>query len=291
MNITLLRILDYLACGATFILPQHVISRIVYWLTRIETPVVKNTIIKLYTAAFRLNMSEAVETDPLAYPSMNALFTRALKPRVRPLPEDKTLLVSPADGVVSEFGSISNTLLLQAKGYRYSHDQLLGGYAELNRPFNDGLFATIYLSPKDYHRVHMPFTGRLTDMIYIPGRLHSVSLMTTRTIPEIFTKNERLVCLFDTDAGRLAVVLVGAINVAAIETVWAGLVTPPPGKSITLTHYDEPILLERGAELGRFNMGSTVVLLMEKGRFNWQTGLEPYSDIRMGEAMAAASKS
>ena len=289
MNITLRRILDYLACGVTFILPQHGVSRVVYWLTRIEIPAVKNTIIKLYTTAFRLNMSEAVETDPLAYPSMNALFTRALKPGVRPLPEDKTLLVSPADGVVSEFGSISNTLLLQAKGYHYSHDQLLGGHARLNRPFNDGLFTTIYLSPKDYHRVHMPFTGRLTDMIYIPGRLHSVSLMTTRTIPEIFTKNERLVCLFDTDAGRLAVVLVGAINVAAIETVWAGLVTPPPGESVTLTHYDEPIPLERGAELGRFNMGSTVVLLMEKGRFNWQAKLNPYSDIRMGEAMAALS--
>ncbi len=288
MNSTLRRAADLAACGFIYLLPQHRISRLIYWLTRIETPAVKNTIIRLYTAAFKLDMEEAVESNPLAYPSMNALFTRALKPDARPLPQDKQMLVSPADGVISEFGSISNTLLLQAKGHEYSHDQLLGGHAELSRPFNDGLFATVYLSPRDYHRVHMPFTGRLTDMIYVPGRLHSVSLLTTRTIPGIFTKNERLVCLFDTDAGRLAVVLVGAINVAAIETVWAGLVTPPPGKSVTHTHYDEPILLQRGAELGRFNMGSTVVMLMEKGRFEWQPTLSHYSDIKMGEALAIA---
>ncbi len=286
MNTTANPLLEKLATGILFCLPQHWISRIVFRLTRIETPAIKNAIIRLYTWMFKLNMAEAAEPDPLGYPTMNALFTRALKPEARPLPEDETILVSPADGVVSEFGSIDNTLLLQAKGHWYSHDLLLGGHAELSRPFNDGLFATVYLSPRDYHRVHMPFSGRLTEMIYIPGRLHSVSLMTTRNIPEIFTRNERVVCLFDTDAGRMAVVLVGAINVAAIETVWAGLITPPPGKEAVLTRYDEPIELKRGDELGRFNMGSTVVVLMEKEAFEWEPGLMRYSGVRMGEALA-----
>jgi len=279
-------LLEKLATGILFCLPQHWISRVVYRLVRIETPVVKNAIIRLYTTLFKLDMDEATEPDPLAYPTMNALFTRALKPGARPLPADEQLLVSPADGVVSEFGSIDNTLLLQAKGQWYSHDLLLGGHADLSRPFNDGLFATVYLSPRDYHRVHMPFSGRLTEMLYVPGRLHSVSLMTTRTIPQLFTRNERVVCLFDTEAGRMAVVLVGAINVAAIETVWAGLITPPPGKEAVLTRYDEPIELRRGDELGRFNMGSTVVVLMERGRFDWLPELTGHSTVKMGEPLA-----
>ncbi len=286
MKSQLIRLLELLATGLIFILPQHWISRLTYQLVRIETPAIKNAIIRLYTTLFKLNMSEAVEPDPLAYPSMNALFTRALRAEARPLPDDPDMLVSPADGVISEFGSIANTLMIQAKGHYYSHDLLLGSNAELSRPFNDGLFATIYLSPRDYHRFHMPFSGRLTDMIYIPGRLHSVSLMTTRTIPEIFTRNERVVCFFDTDAGRMAVVLVGAINVAAIETVWAGLITPPRGKEIHHTHYDESIELKRGEELGRFNMGSTVIVLLEGDRWEWLDGLETYSDIRMGEGLA-----
>jgi phosphatidylserine decarboxylase len=262
---------------------------VVYRLVRIETPAIKNAIIRLYTTLFKLNMNEAVEPDPFAYPTMNALFTRALRPEARPLPDDESQLVSPADGVISEFGAIDNTLLIQAKGQYYSHDLLLGGNPDLSRPFNDGLFATVYLSPRDYHRVHMPFTGRLTDMIHVPGRLHSVSLMTTRHIPELFSRNERVVCLFDTDAGRMAVVLVGAINVAAIETVWAGLITPPAGKEIRHTHYDQPIELQRGDELGRFNMGSTVIVLMEKDRFEWLDGLESYSAVKMGQGLAAIS--
>lgn len=286
MKHTLIRLLEQLATGLVFCLPQHGISRVVYRLTRIETPAIKNAIIRFYTTLFKLNMPEAVESDPFAYPSMNALFTRALRPEARPLPDAPDILVSPADGVISEFGKIDNTLMIQAKGHYYSHDLLLGGNAELSRPFNDGLFATVYLSPRDYHRFHMPFTGTLTDMIYIPGRLHSVSLMTTRTIPEIFTRNERVVCLFDTDAGRMAVVLVGAINVAAIETVWAGLITPPAGKEIRHTRYDDPIELKRGEELGRFNMGSTVIVLMEKGRFDWLDTVTHYSDVRMGQGLA-----
>ncbi len=286
MNTSLQRLLEQLATGIVFCLPQHWISRLVYRLMRIETPAVKNAIIRFYTTLFRLNMSEAVEPDPFAYPTMNALFTRALKAEARPLPDDDNILVSPADGVISEFGGIDNTLLLQAKGHHYSHDLLLGGIGKLSRPFNDGLFATVYLSPRDYHRVHMPFAGRLTDMIYVPGRLHSVSLMTTRTIPEIFTRNERVVCLFDTDAGRMAVVLVGAINVAAIETVWAGLITPPPGREMRHTRYEQPVELARGAELGRFNMGSTVIVLMEKDRFEWLDEISSYSAIRMGEGLA-----
>jgi len=209
-------------------------------------------------------MEEALEPSVSAYPSLNALFTRALRPEARPIATGHCL-ISPADGKISEFGRINHDTLLQAKGFYYDLKSLFGGYGDLALPFRNGNFATIYLSPRDYHRMHMPYTGLLTNMLYIPGRLFSVSPTTTKTTPRIFTRNERVVCLFDTDIGRLAVVFVGAINVAAIETVWDGLITPPRAKKTVHSHYTPHVFLERGMEMGRFNMGSTVIVLTEQG--------------------------
>ena len=280
-------LLEKLVTGLFYILPHHLISRTVLRLSHSEKRWLSRLLIGAYTRLFTLNMNEALEPSLSAYPSLNALFTRALAPDARPLAEPETMLVSPADGAISEIGHLDNDRLLQAKGYHYSLQALFAGHDELARPFIDGEFATISLSPRDYHRLHMPVAGRLTDMIYIPGRLFSVSPMTTRTIPRIFTRNERLVCLFDSDIGRLALIMVGAINVSAMETVWAGLVTPPPGKTPRLSRYAPPIALERGAEMGRFNMGSTIIVLTEKSRVDWLGDLTPGRSIRMGEGLGS----
>ncbi len=278
--------LEKLVTGLFYVLPHHLISRVVLRLSHSENRWLSRMLIRGYARLFRLDMNEALEPSLAAYPSLNALFTRALKPEARPLAEPETLMVSPADGAISELGHLQGDQLLQAKGYHYSLRTLFAEHRQLAEPFTDGEFATIYLSPRDYHRLHMPVTARLTDMIYVPGRLFSVSPMTTRTIPRIFTRNERLICLFDSDMGRLGLVMVGAINVSAMETVWAGLVTPPRGKSPRLTRYDPPITLPRGAEMGRFNMGSTIIVLAEKARVEWLPNLSPGRRIRMGEGLA-----
>ena len=277
-----LRWTDHLLNRVISLLPHHLVSRIVLQLTRSEMPLVRNSVIGVYTRLFKLNLEEALEPSLSSYRSMNALFTRALKPTARPIDPDPQSLVSPADGNISEFGNIQGQQLLQAKGYYYDLNKLLGGDNTLAAPFREGQFATIYLSPRDYHRVHMPLTGTLTDMIYIPGRLFSVSPKTTRMVPEIFTRNERVACLFDTTFGRMAVILVGAINVAAIETVWAGLVTPPRHQQVVHTHYTDNITLQKGAEMGRFNMGSTAIVLIEGRNLDMDTALEPGQKMQMG---------
>ncbi len=251
-----------------FFLPHHLISRITLQLTRSETPWLRNFLILAYTRKFPLKMEEALEPSVSTYPSLNALFTRALRSEARPI-HSGACLVSPADGKISEFGLIEHDRLLQAKGFYYDLNSLFGGFSDLALPFRNGDFATIYLSPRDYHRMHMPCTGQLTDMLYIPGRLFSVSPATTKTTPRIFTRNERIVCLFNTETGRLAVIFVGAINVAAIETVWDGVITPPRSKKPVHTHYDPPIILKRGMEMGRFNMGSTIIVLTERGKISF----------------------
>ncbi|MGV6816329.1 MAG: archaetidylserine decarboxylase [Thiotrichales bacterium] len=266
-----------------YALPHHLISRATYRLSRVETPWIKNLLIGGYTSLFTLNMQEALQPDPKAYASLNALFTRALKPEVRPVFSTGNSLHASADGVLSEFGNIEHGQLIQAKGFFYSAEKLLGD-SSLAAPFQHGQFHTIYLSPKDYHRVHMPITGILTDMVYVPGRLFSVSPTTTRHIPELFTRNERVVAFFDTEHGRMAVVLVGAINVAAIETIWAGLITPPPGETLSKQHYSDGRVIKAGIEMGRFNMGSTVVVLTEKG-FSWIDELKKGMPVKMGQTL------
>lgn len=242
-------------------LPQHAVSRLILRLTRMRTRL-KDPIVRWFIRTYGADMNEAAEPDPAAYPTFNAFFTRALRPGVRPIAGDEATPVSPVDGRVSQAGTIEAGRLYQAKGIDYGLVDLLGGDPRDGEPFLGGSFATLYLAPGDYHRIHMPLGGRLRRMCHVPGRLWSVAPWTVRSVPGLFARNERVVALFDTDRGPLGLVLVGAINVAAIETVWAGLVTPPRGRSIIHTEYgDTGPRIARGSEMGRFNMGSTVIVL------------------------------
>ncbi len=280
-------VLDRVRAWGFRILPQHLISRLTYRLTRWRSPLVPLAI-RGFIRLFRVDMSEAAEPDPRAYPDFNAFFTRALRPGVRPVVGERDAIACPVDGTLSQLGTVQGERILQAKGQYFSAFELLGGYRYTAEPFRSGHFCTLYLSPRDYHRVHMPLDATLTEMIYIPGRLFSVAPYATRTLPRLFARNERVACLFETADGPMAVVMVGAINVAAIETVWAGLVTPPPGPRVRVYDYRDrtaPIVLKKGQELGRFNMGSTVIVLFPRGRVTWEPVLEPGARVRMGERL------
>ena len=278
--------LDRLKSWSLYPLPQHAISRLVFRLTRIETPWFKNALIRWFADTYRVDWQEAVHTHPEDYASFNAFFTRALREGARPLAAGEDTPVCPADGGISQLGGIEQDAVFQAKGHTFSVTELLGGDAARAAEFRDGSFITVYLSPRDYHRVHMPLAGTLRETVYIPGRLFSVAAHTVRTIPRLFARNERLVAIFDTDAGPMAMVLVGAINVAAIETVWSGLVTPPPRPNVEVDDWRAAgIALARGAEMGRFNMGSTVILLFGRQRVEWLESLQAGQAVRMGEAI------
>ena len=263
-------------------LPHHALSRLIGKLAACDSPKLKNALIKAFIQRFNVDMREALNEDISAYSSFNDFFTRPLKDVARPIGEG---IVSPADGTLSQFGPIRAGQLVQAKGHTFSAQTLLGGDASLAEAFLGGSFATVYLSPKDYHRVHMPMTGTLREMIYVPGRLFSVNQATANHVPGLFARNERLVCVFDTEQGPMAMVLVGAMIVAAIETVWAGQITPLAGTP-QRTRFDQPITLEKGAEMGRFKLGSTVVMCFaEPLAFdNWAIN----SKIQMGQALAEA---
>jgi phosphatidylserine decarboxylase len=266
------------------IVPQHLLSRSVGTLAASENTFVKNTFIKNFAAKYQVNMAEALEENPLAYKSFNDFFTRALKPNARPIAADSKAIISPADGAISQIGHISADKIFQAKGHDYSVTTLLGGDEQRAAAFIGGQFATVYLSPKDYHRVHMPFTGQLTQMIYVPGDLFSVNTTTAENVPNLFARNERVVCLFDTEVGQMAVVLVGAMIVAGIATAWAGNLAPQ-GKKVVTTHYDGSITLKKGDELGRFYLGSTAIVLFGANVMQWRDGLSATNPVRMGEVM------
>lgn len=269
------------------LLPQHAISRAVHAATRWRAPWWKNVFTKWFIRQFRVDLSEALETDPRGYASFNAFFTRALRPDARPLPANAHAIVSPADGAISAIGSINGDTLVQAKGRHFTVTDLLGGDATLARRFHGGRFVTVYLSPADYHRVHTPAAGRLQEMIHIPGRLFPVASFSVRGVDRLFARNERVVALFETNRGPMAVVMVGAINVGSIETVWAGEVTPPRGKRIRrwLYHDDQAQEFERGQEMGRFNMGSTAIVLFGPGQIDWLPELRPEQKVKMGQAL------
>nr|WP_284046907.1 archaetidylserine decarboxylase [Halomonas llamarensis] len=241
-------------------LPHHGLSRLVGKFAECDTPWLKNALIKTFIQRFNVDMSQALEPDSAAYTTFNDFFTRALKANARPIHEG---IISPADGTLSQYGRLQAGQLVQAKGHTYSAQTLLGGDTALAEEFLGGSFATVYLSPKDYHRVHMPMTGTLREMIYVPGRLFSVNQATANYVPGLFARNERLVCIFDTEQGPMAMVLVGAMIVAAIETVWLGQVTPLSGHPQRM-QFGQPITLEKGAEMGRFKLGSTVVMCFAK---------------------------
>jgi phosphatidylserine decarboxylase len=285
--------LAYLKSWPLYILPHHALSRLIFRATRIHSPLAVH-VIRWFVKRYRVELGDAQSPDPRSYATFNAFFTRALRPGARPLPDDAGAIACPVDGTVSAIGALDDARVLQAKGRDYSLVELLGG--ERNAaPYRNGRFATLYLSPRDYHRIHMPVDGTLTRMTYVPGRLFSVAPHTVETIPRLFARNERVIAHFDTPSGPMAVVLVGAINVAAIETVWAGLVTPPPGKSARETEYprqgDGVVRLERGAELGRFNMGSTVILIFPPGAMEWDAKLGTGAPLRMGETIGRSAGS
>ena len=266
------------------ILPHHFISRAFYFISRLNNSAFQHYLIRWYSKHFSINLDEVSNSDLSSYKHLNAFFVRSLRPEARPIHNQNNGIVSPVDGKISQSGEIHNDILIQAKNHSYDLSSLVGDEG-LARPFINGHFSTIYLSPKDYHRIHMPLEGKLTDMLHIPGRLFSVSQFSVNNIDRLFARNERVVCLFDTAAGKMALILVGAINVAAIETIWEGLVTPPHGKVITSKQYREnSITLTAGQEMGRFNMGSTVILLTEQGKFNWETDtLNPETVLKMGQ--------
>lgn len=261
-------------------LPHHLLSRLVGYLAECRVAWLKNALIRAFIKVFKVDMREAAEPDPTAYATFNDFFTRALTPHARPLGEG---LLCPADGTLSQFGPIEADKLLQAKGHRFSVVDLLGGDTQAAQRYSGGSYANVYLSPKDYHRVHMPLAGTLTEMVYVPGRLFSVNSATTDHVPNLFARNERLVCHFDTEHGPMVVVLVGAMIVAAIETVWAGQVTPLSGQ-VQRIRFDEPIRLERGAEMGRFKLGSTVVMAFA-GQVKFDEVLAPKTKVSMGQSL------
>ena len=268
------------------ILPHHLLSRMVGALARSETPWIKTTFINLFLKQFRINLQEAQIEDPDQFASFNAFFTRALKDGARPICEDSAAIVSPADGAISQLGRIRGSDVMQAKGQYFSLYELVGGDSDLASEFINGSFATVYLSPRDYHRVHMPLSGTLREMIYVPGRLFSVNQVTTRQIPDLFARNERAVCVFDSDNGPFAVILVGAMIVAGIETVFAGQVAPQP-RNIVRTQYPPrgEIRLEKGDELGRFLLGSTAILLFPENKASFLQGLGEGSPVQMGQKL------
>jgi len=270
-----------------YLVPQHALSRLVGYLAASEIPWLKNTFIDLFRRRFNVDMSQAQEQDPHAYASFNDFFTRALKPDARPLDPDPAAVLCPADGAISQIGALNGGTILQAKGQHYSAQRLLGGDAALAAQFDGGLFATIYLSPRDYHRVHMPLAGKLIRTLYVPGDLFSVNQTTAENVPELFARNERLVCLFDTDVGPMAVVLVGAMIVAGIDTVWAGPVAPL-GRRVIDTDFTAPpapVELARGAEMGRFRLGSTAIVLLPRGAVEWRADAIAGSAVTMGSAL------
>ncbi len=275
---------DRLFAALQYPLPHHLLSRLMQRATRLRWRWFKDLVIARFIAHFGVDLADAVESDRHAYPHFNAFFTRALVPGARPLARAPEALASPVDGTVSELGRIEQGQLLQAKGHRFSVGALLGSEAAADA-FEGGSFVTLYLSPRDYHRIHMPRAGRLQSMTHIGGRLFSVNPATTRAVPGLFARNERVACLFQTDAGPMALVLVGALFVGSIETVWSGVVTPPTRRGVHRTAYGEDgPRLERGAEMGRFNMGSTVILL-QGAAVHWQERLAPAVAVRMGQLL------
>lgn len=262
------------------IVPQHQLSRVVGKVAASENLVVKNLAIQAFKAKYGIDLSIAEQSDALKYKSFNEFFTRSLKSGVRPIDEAQTHIVSPADGAISQIGEIVNGDIFQAKGQKFTVEQLIGD-PQLAQPFKQGNFATVYLSPKDYHRVHMPFTGTLTETLYVPGELFSVNQVTAENVDGLFARNERMVCLFDTQVGRMAVVLVGAMIVAGIETVATGKVKPT-GRLELQQHQLE---LQKGDELGRFYLGSTAVVLFEENAMQWDQTFQATSQVVMGEKL------
>lgn len=269
-----------------YILPHHALSQLMSRITHSENSKLKNWLIRQIVQHYGVDMNEALEQDMSAFKNFNAFFTRELKAELRPFTDAPNAIACPADGVISQVGYLDDGRIVQAKGKTFTAVELLGGSVERAAPFQQGAFATIYLSPKDYHRLHMPLTGTLQEMVHIPGRLFSVNTTTSQTVPRLFARNERVCCLFDTPAGPMALVLVGAIFVSSIETVWQGVITPPSQTTIRSWSYqDTAPHLSIGDEMGRFNMGSTIIILFGKDKMRWDSEFCAEKTVKLGERM------
>ena len=277
---------DFVLTYLQYIYPQHLLSTWMFRLCRWRNSTFKNRFTRWFINHYGVDMSLADNPDPLGYPDFNSFFTRSLRPGIRPIAPDSDTLISPADGVISQVGPIEGGCLLQAKSRWYRVEDLLHGAPDGTDLFHGGDFATIYLSPRDYHRVHMPYDGELQKMSYVPGRLFSVNESTTCALPRLFTRNERIVANFDTSFGPMAIVMVGALLVGSLETVWEGLVTPPHGRRHFTKTYPANNYLKRGEEMGRFNMGSTVIVLLPPGAITWLSTLTPGTRVQMGQKIA-----
>jgi phosphatidylserine decarboxylase len=276
---------DYAFALLQYSLPKHLLSRLVYNLTHTENVRLRDRALSIFLGKYQVNMDEAIETNPYAYKSFNAFFTRALKPSARPIALEADAFVSPVDGTVSQCGTINEDSILQAKGRDFSLNELLGGNSERAKKYLGGSFATIYLAPYNYHRIHMPFAGTVRETIYVPGALFSVNAATARTVPRLFARNERVVCDFVSPRGPFAMVYVGALHVGSMETTWCGEVNPPPrrGKQPIIISTGIGTSLAKGEEAGRFNMGSTVVVVTEPGRVQWNDNLQAGAVVQLGQ--------
>lgn len=281
--------LDTFKIKSQYVLPKHAVSRAMGAFAGARAGFLTQLFMRWFIRRYQVDMSEAIEEEPGAYATFNDFFTRALKPDARPLLADSNELAHPVDGAISQLGPINGETIFQAKGHDYSLVTLLGGDTSDAEPYRDGQFATIYLAPRDYHRIHMPLDGILRKMTYVPGDLFSVNPLTAANIPGLFARNERVVCLFDSPHGPFSLTLVGATIVASIETVWAGTVTPPTGPRVHSWHYPasghSAVHLKKGEEMGRFKLGSTVILTFPKGMINFAGDLQPESITRMGAVL------
>jgi len=280
---------DRLFVAMQHLLPQHFLSRIVMRLTRVRLRPFKNLLIRSFMRGFQPNMSEAAQANPLLYPSFNAFFTRALRHGARPIDIDPGALVSPVDGTISQIGRLDGSQILQAKGHDYTLEALLDGAPQWAERFAGGAFATLYLAPYNYHRIHMPIAGTLRAAWFVPGKLYSVNATTASAVPGLFAKNERVVCVFEDGPRAFAMVLVGALFVGSISTVWHGDVTPRSPRhrvDLPLDGGRVPLRLAKGAEMGRFNMGSTVILLLQPDMLDWLPKFVPGTKIEVGRMLA-----
>ncbi len=273
------------------IVPQHFLSRVVGVLADSKVCFLKNLLIRLFIKKYKVNMAEAELKSADEFSCFNDFFTRKLEANARPINSESKAIICPVDGAVSAIGDIDIEQIFQAKGKSFSLSALLGGDQKLADKFNGGKFATLYLSPRDYHRIHMPLTGTLEEMIYIPGKLFSVNQTTAENINELFARNERVVSIFNTDIGPMAVILVGAMIVASIETVWAGQVAPSKlDKHVERYHEHSPITIRRGEEMGRFKLGSTAIVLFPANVMNWETSLQTAHSILLGQKIGELLK-
>jgi phosphatidylserine decarboxylase len=282
-------VLDWLFVAINSLLPSLFLSQLMFHIAQIKNPAFKNAFIGIFTKLYRVDLAEAEFEISRSYPDFSSFFTRALKPNARPLDPAPDAMLSPVDGYVSEVGPIRAGTMIQAKGFDYSVAELLGS-SKASGFFQKGSYATLYLAPHNYHRIHMPANGRLREWGYVPGRLFSVSTQAVRKIPRVFTRNERVYALFETDFGPMAVVMVGALFVGSIETAWNGRVTPPHGQTAGVYTPMTPIVLLRGREMGRFNMGSTVILLAPPGMIAWKSHLKNGVPVRMGTSLGSLTK-